>query len=128
MEHTILLEAQVQEKRMCSLLNEIMDLTVQLAQAVDRDDPVSINMLLGMRAEPVLKLQNVRKALELQKDSLDLDDRERLVELLNGEPAASYEEKALADQVCSNRRLLSRVIDCDKRISRKLAKENSIYE
>lgn len=128
MESTILLEALVQEKRMNSLLNEVMDLSLQLLQAVDRDDQVSLGMLLGMRAEPLAKLQIVRKTLENQRDGLDWNDRPRFVELLNGAPAAMEDEKMLADQVSTNHRLLERVIACDERISRKLAKEQSIYE
>ncbi len=128
MESTVLLEALVQEKRMYTLLNEVMDLSVQLADAVDRDDQVTLHLLLGMRAEPLAKLQNVRKALENQRDSLETNDRARFVKLLNGEPAEEDEERPLANQVCANHRLLSRVIECDERISRKLAKEHSIYE
>lgn len=128
MNATILLEAQVQEKRMYSLLNEVMDLTTQLAQSVDRDDQVTLSLLLGMRAESMEKLKAVRRALEDQRDSLEAEDRFRLAELLNGDPADQDEEKALADQVCTNQRLLSRIIACDERVSRKLANDSSIYK
>lgn len=127
MDSTFLLEALVQEKRMYALLNEVMDLSVQLAQAVDRDDKVSVNMLMGMRADPVRKLQNVRKTLEMQRDRLEPNERARFAELLNGEPAEIEEERALADQISTNRRLFSRVIDFDERINRKIAKDDSIY-
>lgn len=128
MNATVLLETLVQEKRMYTLLNEVMDVTTQLTQAVDRDDQVTLTILFGMRGDSVAKLQNVRKALEDQRDSLNPIDRARLAELLNGEPAIEDEEKALANQVSTNNRLLSRIIELDERVSRKLANENSIYQ
>ncbi len=125
---TVLLEALVQEKRMYSLLNEVMDLSVQLAQAADRDDQISLNILMGMRAEVVEKLQTIRRALEEQRDSLEPIQRARFAELLNGEPAELDAEQPLAAQVATNCRLHARVLECDEGVSRKLAKGNSIYQ
>ena len=66
MEASILLDAHVQAKRIYNLLNEVMDVSRQMAEAVDRDDQVAIQMLVSMREEPVRKLQRARRALEEQ--------------------------------------------------------------
>ena len=52
MEAPALLDAHVQLKRIYAALNEALDLTRQLADAVDRDDQVSVRMLISMRQEP----------------------------------------------------------------------------
>ena len=52
MEASILLDAHVQAKRIYNLLNEVMDVSRQMAEAVDRDDQVAIQMLVSMREEP----------------------------------------------------------------------------
>ena len=60
------MDALVQMKRTGNLLNELEDLTQQLAQSIDRNDQVSTQMLIAMREEPLAKLQAADKALREQ--------------------------------------------------------------
>ena len=104
-----LLDAQVQEKRRYALLSELFDLTRQLAEAVDRSDEVTIQMLLSMREEPLAQMRQVE-------------------ELLSGAPARRQEENALSEQVGANRRLLGQLVELDKRINKKVTREKSVYQ
>jgi hypothetical protein len=128
MESATLLNAQVQAKRMYGLLNEVLDVTHQLTEAVDRDDKVSIEMLLHMRAEPLEKLQHLRRSMELECNALSQEDGQRMVELLNGAAAKVQEETGLANQVGANARLLRQVVEIDERINRKLTRDKSVYK
>ena len=128
MELTFLMKALMQTKRIYTLLSEVQDLSRQLAEALDRDDQVSIRMLISMRGEPMQKLQQARRALEEQRDALSPGERKRLVALLNGEAAEREEEAALAAQVQTNGRLLKQVIEMDKILNRRLTREKSIYQ
>ena len=56
MEAPALMDAHVQLKRIYTALNEALDLTRQLADAVDRDDHIAAQMLVSMRQEPTDKL------------------------------------------------------------------------
>lgn len=127
MEAKVLLDAQVQAKRIYSLLSEVLDLSNQLAEAIDREDRVVVQMLVDMRDEPIKKLQTARTALQEQKDGLEEASRERLTALLNGEPAANPEEAPLEAQIASNKRLLQRVLELDQRLNRKITGAKSIY-
>ena len=127
MDNATLLEAQLQVKKMQTLLNEVLDLTDQIARASDREDRVSLQMLLELRADPIEKLRSIRAVLLEQRNSLPEQKGARLAELLNGQPAARPEEAALAAQVKETNQLLSRVVDGDRRISQKLIGEDSIY-
>ena len=60
MEAPVLMDAHVQLKRIYTALNEALDLTRQLADAVDRDDQISAQMLISMRQEPTDKLRPSR--------------------------------------------------------------------
>ena len=91
MEASTLLDAHVQAKRIYSLLNEVMDISRQMAEAVDRDDQVAIQMLVSMREEPVHKLRQTRRALKEQRDALEPESALRLSQLLNGEGAETEE-------------------------------------
>ena len=60
MEAPALMDAHVQLKRIYTALNEALDLTRQLADAVDRDDHIAAQMLVSMREEPVHRLRQAR--------------------------------------------------------------------
>ena len=128
MEASILLDAHVQAKRIYSLLNEVMDISRQMAEAVDRDDQVAIQMLVSMREEPVHKLRQARRALKEQRDALEPESALRLSQLLNGEGAETEAEAPLAAQIGANRRLLEQLLELDRVLNRKVTREESIYK
>lgn len=123
-----LLKAEVQTKRIYTLLNEVMDLSRQLAEALDRNDTVTIRMLVSMRREPLEKVLRARQILEEQREALNGEVGDRLAELLNGEPARTEEEQVLAKQVSVNRRLLEQALALDQRLNQKLTHDKSIYQ
>lgn len=128
MEQKAVLDALVQVKRMSNLLNEVQDLSRQLAEAIDRDDRVSVELLAGMRREPIDKLVDAEDVLVNQAGSLPPEDGARLLALLGGAPAQAEEEKTLTELVGSNRRRLEQVLALDKVLNQKLARENSAYQ
>ena len=123
-----LLDAQVQEKRRYALLSELFDLTKQLAEAVDRNDEVTIQMLLSMREGPLAQMRQVEENLTRQRSSLSEEDGRRLKELLSGAQAQRQEENALSGQVGTNRRLLGQLVELDKRVNKKVTHEKSVYQ
>nr|WP_326126244.1 hypothetical protein [uncultured Oscillibacter sp.] len=128
MEASTLLDAHVQVKRIYNLLNEVMDVSRQMAEAMDRDDQVAIQMLVSMREEPVRRLRQARQALKEQRDALEPETARRLSQLLNGEAAETEAEAPLAAQVGINRRLLEQVLELDRVLNRKVTREESIYK
>ena len=60
MEQEHWMKALVQSKRMGNLLNEVLDLSRQIAQALDRNDQVAVEMLIAMRQEPITKLEEAK--------------------------------------------------------------------
>ena len=123
-----LLDAQVQEKRRYALLSELFDLTKQLAEAVDRNDEVTIQMLLSMREGPLAQMRQVEENLTRQRSSLSEEDGRRLEEMLSGAQAQRQEENALSGQVGTNRRLLGQLVELDKRVNQKVTREKSVYQ
>lgn len=128
MEAKALLDAHVQLKRVYTALNEALDLTRQMADAADRNDEVAAQLLVSMRQEPTDKLAGAQQALEQQKKSLPPEDGRRLDGLLRGAEAASEEEAPLAGQVGANQRLLRQLVDMDRVVNRKLAREKTVYQ
>lgn len=128
MEQRVLMDALVQAKRVGNLLDEVLDLSRQMAEAVDRGDEVVIKMLLAMRAEPIRKLKQADQTLRSQRASLLQEDGERLAGLLNGTlQSESREEELLLNQGASNRRLHQQVMELERILNKKIAREKSIY-
>lgn len=126
------MDALVQMKRTGNLLNELWDLTQQMAESIDRNDHVSTQMLIALREDPLNKLQDADQALRDQLDLLDDPaDRAALAGMLNGGPPADPAQRAqtmLCQQVASNRRRLSQVTELDRRLNQRMARGKSAYQ
>lgn len=128
MEHDALMKALVLAKRFGNLLNEVLDLSRQIAEAVDRSDPVSVQMLVAMRQDPINKLQAAEQALKELVPSLpDPAQQERLSALLNGAQPEDSQEQMLSEQMTANRRRLQQVLELDQVLNRKVAREKTAY-
>ena len=123
------MDALVQMKRTGNLLNELEDLTRQLGQAIDRNDQVSMQMLVGMREEPLGKLQAADQAVREQLEALhDTEEAADLAALLNGGPPPQPGERTqqmLCEQVAANRRRLNQIIELDKVLNQRLGRGNT---
>lgn len=121
------MDALVQMKRTGNLLNEVEDITQQMAQAIDRNDQVSVQMLLAMREEPLEKLQAADRAVREQLEAL-AEEAPELAALLNGAPPAQPGERTqqmLCDQVASNRRRLKQIMELDAVLGQRLGRGDS---
>ena len=127
MEESVRMDAHVQVRKIYQLLSEVQTLSMQLAEAIDRNDEVAIQMVLAMREEPLRALQRVQNSLRRQLEAMEPADAKALRSLLNGEPAGVPEEEPIAQQVAANARLLQRVRELDSVLNRKITHEQSIY-
>ena len=57
------LDLTVLERKKYNQLSEVMDLSQQMAEALDRNDQVSVRMLLFMRQDPILQLEELKRAV-----------------------------------------------------------------
>ena len=121
------LDLTVLERKKYNLLSEVMDVSQQMGEALDRNDDVSVRMLVAMRQEPILRLGELQQAGAARLESLSPEDRERVRVLKEGAPPQGTEEESYWTQAGSARRLLERVLEMDQRLSRRLAGSDSFY-
>lgn len=125
------MDALVLMKRTGNLLNEMEDLTKQIAESLDRNDRVSMEMLIAMREEPLGKLREADRILREQLAEMpDREEAAQLAAMLNGgAPAQEADlQKMLCEQVNQNKRRLEQVIAMDQRINQRMAGEDSAYQ
>lgn len=120
-------ELFLKERLIYVKLAEFEDLTRQLAEALDRRDEVSVQMLLNMRGEPAHQLFEADQQLRGRLLQLPEDDAIRAREILEGGEQREPEEAALCGQVKQNRRLLQKCKEMDKQISMRMGGQKSFY-
>ena len=108
-------------------LMEVSDLTRQLTEAVDRNDEVSVNLLLSMREGPVQKLYEIEQRLQEYCLQLPEDTAIRSHALLEGAGPEEQGEETLYEKNASYRRLLFSTLEDDKRLSLRLGGSKSFY-
>lgn len=111
----------VQLRKRYTALTEIYDLTVQMGEALDRDDGTSFGMLLSMRQEPLLRMQELDENIRRIGKTDAPDIRERWDALLDGHAPRDADEDMVVKQMQQNRRLIERLVPLDSRINQSLA-------
>lgn len=122
------MDLTVLERKKYNYLGEVLDLTQQLVESLERSDQVSARMILAMRQDPILHLGEMNEACQARLQALAQEDRERAEALLKGAQPHSHEEQTFLEQAGRTRRLLERVVDMDRRVSLRIAGENSFYK
>ena len=121
------LELTVLERKKYNYLVELQDLTGQLAENLDRNDHVSVRLLVAMRQDPVRLLAEVDNSGKIRLAALSEEDRCRAEELLKEGQPRDDGERVFLEQAQKTRRLLEQVVAMDRRVSMKMAGENSFY-
>lgn len=121
------LDLTVLERKKYNFLSETLDLSQQMGEAMGRNDDVSLRLLVSMRQEPILKLEELQQAGAFKRETLSPEDRERLAALAAGGDPQGAEEASFSSQAGSARRLLERVLELDQRLNRRLAGGDSFY-
>lgn len=121
------LDLTVLERQKYNRLSELMDLTQQLGEAMDRGDEVSVRILVSMRQDPIVSLAELKGAIETRAGSLSGQERERMTALSAGAAPEGEEEALYANQAGSARRLWERVLELDQRLNRRMAGDDSFY-
>lgn len=107
--------------------NEILSVTEQMVQSMERNDRFSVNMLLSMREDPIRQAEEIQDQIGAYLYQMPELDAIRANELLTGAADGQGMESALCSQVAQNRRLLDRIIQLDKFISQRLGGKRSFY-
>ena len=119
------LDLTVLERKKYNLLSEVMDLSQQLGEALDRSDDVSVRLLVSMRQDPILRLEEIKAAIGAKRDSMPPEEWERVNDLNGGAQPRDEDETVYLNQVGSVRRILE--LELDQRLNRRMAGDDSFY-
>lgn len=122
------MDLAVLERRKHNYLAEVLELSRQMGEAADRGDQVSLNMLIAMRQEPILRLEELKGLIDVRWRGLSREDREHVDRLLRERSPSGEGERTFLDQAVGARRLLEQVLEVDRRVSLRLAGSASFYQ
>ena len=122
------MEVFVQIRKTYNLLGEVMDLSQQMAESLDRNDSTSFEILLSMRREPIQELAAARERVTDLLNEMSQQDSAYVRAILNGGSGQGALEEKLQDQVASNARLWEQVTELDRKLSLMVLREDSMYE
>ena len=122
------MDLTVLERKKYNSLSEVLDLTRQLGESLDRNDQVAVRMLIAMRQDPLLHLEEAERTAKDRRRSLTEEEQRRIRSLLKGAEPQSGEERTFLDQAGKTRRLLERVVELDRRVSLRMAGGQSFYK
>ncbi len=122
------LDLAVLERRKHNYLGEVLELSRQMGEALDRGDQVSLNMLVALRQEPILQLEELKELIDARWEELLPGDRERIDRLLRTKDVSGEAERTFLDQADGARHTLQRVLELDRHINKRLAGSASFYK
>lgn len=115
------------QKSICEKLLEVTSLTQELDEAVNRQDQVSVRLLLLARRKPLCELCAAWAKMDLQRCELSPQEVDELEEIFSGAGPEGGDSGAMAALQQSNQRLLQRLKAMDQEVSRKICRERSYY-
>lgn len=115
------------EKAFYTKLIETEGLTRELSEAVERQDQMSVRMVMSMRRKPVMELQEIRGQRKLKRLELSEGDGKQFDRLAEGGVPQCPGEESMVRQARMNRRLLERILEEDQEIHRKLCGNRPCY-
>ena len=86
-----------------------------------------MRILVSMRNDPLVGLEELKKATQLRTEALSREERERVEELNSGASPEDENEILYVNQAGSARRLWERVVELDQRLNRRMAGDDSFY-
>ncbi len=119
--------SQLQHK--CRKIDEIYNLTKDISEVLQQNDSVSRDMLLSMRLESMIDVDEINKELQISVDRLPSESREHMYTLFQkGDLDTNIEwEIKVKKEYFRLRNVLNKTISLDKEISLKIAGSKSFY-
>lgn len=124
-------ELLIQAQARYRILNEVFQVTKEIADTLSRDDRMSVQMLLGMRQDEINNLSRNEQSIFTLLQCASAEEKEELQGLLQGEKTASesdsFEKKKLAEIGQNNKKIRDKIVELDKAVNTKLAGKDSFY-
>ena len=126
------MEIAIYLRKKYNKISELFDLTRQMAEALQRNDLVSFEVLLTMRTDVILDIEQITYTIQ---DILQTTEPEfaKKINLFLQHKTTSFENLSVAEQkictiVSESANLTQRLISLDKIVNKKISGNDSFYQ
>lgn len=111
-------------------LREIQRLTEEIRNALERNDRVSVQLLLTMRGEEMEEVTICGERANTLRNQFPEEIREEIGQLLSGKLGDQQETEAkrIVETVANSNKVLQQTVAIDKRMSKQIAGTDSFYD
>lgn len=128
----LLIEIAKLAQRKSGHMNEILRLTKEIADALHRDDKISVQMLLGMRGDELEDIGSCDKNVSLLLEGAPQPMQDELSAVMKGQDLNFPEDEVLLGKVKAivqaMRNVWKKTMEIDRHMSCRLAGEDSFYK
>lgn len=112
-----------------SKMNEILDLTKQMDDALQRNDPVSLQMVLEMRQGVMMEVDEIDYEAHSLLERMAEEERNKILDILamKQEAIEIFELKKIDELNRKIKAVLKQTITIDKHLNMKIGENNSFY-
>lgn len=109
-------------------LHEIQEYTREISDAMDLNDPSSIQMVLKLRGQVMTEVNKIRKQRELLLGAAG-ESRNRFQMFLSGQSLENMteQEKRICSLAGSENEMMKKIVELDRKVSSRMAGVNSFY-
>ncbi len=127
----ILLEVIKLYQKKYNHMSELLRLTTEMSDVLGRNDTVSAQLMIQMRQDELEQIRRCNRNVIVIQEAVSIEMRNRIGILLKDAEkeieTEGFEEHKLRELFLYSAQLKSRIIEIDKRISQKMAGEDSYY-
>lgn len=130
-EQGIFVEIMKKLQRKYGSMNEIFRMTREMQEVLERDDRVSLDMMISMRQDEIERAVDCDRDIQYLLSVLAPQKREQVRGWLNHGTAKEqdgFEAVKMGEIAASIRKVLEKTIQVDKRMSKRVAGKDSFYQ
>lgn len=130
-EQGIFVEIMKKLQRKYGSMNEIFRMTREMQEVLERDDRVSLDMMISMRQDEIERAVDCDRDIQYLLSVLAPQKREQVRDWLNHGTAKEqdgFEAVKMGEIAASIRKVLEKTIQVDKRMSKRVAGKDSFYQ
>lgn len=130
-EQGIFVEIMKKLQRKYGSMNEIFRMTREMQEVLERDDRVSLDMMISMRQDEIERAVDCDRDIQYLLSVPAPQKREQVRDWLNHGTAKEqdgFEAVKMGEIAASIRKVLEKTIQVDKRMSKRVAGKDSFYQ
>lgn len=121
------LDIHVLVRRKFNLMSQVLDLSKQMGDSIDRNDESNLKKLFVERDDPIEKAKEVHEEIIHKVNGFRPKDVTHIWKVIAGEVHNTKAEAALQKQALATQKVTKEVLQLDERLNKRIFGQDSLY-